>query len=123
MSQATMWFPTRVYGEVAKDFLDGSTVLDARTNWDNDNRIYQLDANGSVYLPNYCGVQRLDISEFVGGVAYSLAEQGIIPQEAASPNHIANVCFELGKLVGQNEAEIDSVDPFSLSSQRLFVEA
>jgi hypothetical protein len=51
----------------------------------------------------------MHVADFVGGVAYKLAERGDIQPDMASPGNVSVVCYELGRIVGYTQGRLESM--------------
>lgn len=106
VTDITRWkgMSQNIVNAIARDFVDGSVVLvdtpavlgsqyqffedkvSIRTIDEQDNRSFLIG---------------LPVADFVGGVAFALASEGIIDQQSADPTNVARVCFALGKISAQ----------------------
>jgi len=86
------------FEKAAQKFVKGkSDYLNCVTS----DRHFLVDQNGGATCL-VSGVEHdMPLGEFVGGVAFTLANQGKIYEGDATPVSVSRLCFEIGKLVGE----------------------
>jgi hypothetical protein len=72
-----------------------------------DSAAYEIEFDDAIcFDPTTEVLKKYTIGEFVGAVAFALACRGDIPEEDASPTMVSNICFQIGRLVEREQAEI-----------------